>query len=328
MAKKTADPLVELWTRARGGDITALGRVLSLIEDEGPQQAALVRLVFPLAGRAHRIGLAGPPGAGKSTLAAELGRRLRMQGARVGIVAVDPTSSVSGGALLGDRVRMGELDQAEGVFIRSLASRGQSGGLSLSAALVADALDGAGYDRILLETLGVGQGELDIVPKAQTVILLLLPGSGDAVQVMKAGLLELADIFVVNKADREGAGALVELLRSHITESPRADGAWTPPALLTTAYRGEGVDDLVAAIDRHRAYLEATGGMVQRRRAGIRAQLRQMVEADLLRRMWADPVLASRLAAAADEVDQRREDPLAAAQRLAEGLLPAKGPSH
>ena len=327
MAASAPNELRELWSRARGGDVAALSRVLTLVETDGPQRAPLVSLVFPDSGNAHRIGLAGPPGAGKSTLAAEMGRRLQAAGARVGIIAVDPSSPISGGALLGDRVRMGELDQVGGVFIRSLASRGHAGGLSLAAALVADALDGAGYDRILLETLGVGQGELDIVPKAHTVLLLLLPGTGDAVQLMKAGLLELADVFVINKADREGAATLAELLRSHVAQTPRPAGAWAPPVLSTTAYRGEGVDEVVAAVDRHLAHLVATGGLAHRRRAGIRAQLRQLVEADLLQRMWADPVLASRVAAAADELDLRHDDPITAARRLAAGLLPgARGP--
>jgi LAO/AO transport system kinase len=314
----------DLWDRARAGDVAALGRLVTLVEDEGPARGELLARVAPLTGRAHRIGLAGPPGAGKSTVAAELARRFRDRGERVGVVAVDPTSPVSGGALLGDRVRMGDLESSDGIFIRSLASRGMPGGLSLAAGLVADALDAVGYDRILIETLGIGQGELDIVPKAHTVLLLMLPGTGDAVQLMKAGLMELADIFLVNKADRDGAQALAVLLRAQLTETARPAGAWMPPVLLTTAYRGEGLDLVLEAIERHRAYLTTTGGLESRRRAGIRAQLRQLVEGAVLQRMWSDPVLSAELDKAVEEVAERKSDPVRSAARLVQRMLPGR----
>ncbi len=257
----------------------ALARLISVLEAGGPAARAALREVYPRAGRAHVVGLTGPPGSGKSTLAAALARAYRARGERVAILAVDPTSPYSGGALLGDRVRMPDLAADADVFVRSMASRGAVGGLALATGSVTAALDTAGYGRILIETVGVGQDEVAVARTAQTTVVVTVPGLGDEVQALKAGLLEVADVLVVNKADRPDADqARAELV---LLQSLAAPAAWQPPVLSTVAVRGEGVGELVAALEAHRAYLDSSGEGARRARERARAAVLAAAQAQM-----------------------------------------------
>jgi LAO/AO transport system kinase len=257
----------DLVARARQGDPLAVGRLLSLVEADTPAGRDALREVAaalaPHTGHAHVVGLTGPPGVGKSTTTSALVGALRRRGRRVGVLAVDPSSPFSGGALLGDRVRMGEHATDDGVFIRSMATRGHLGGLAWSTPQALRVLDAAGCDVVLIETVGVGQSEVEVVALADTTIVLLAPGMGDGVQAAKAGILEVADVFVVNKADRDGAARTVRDLRHMITLAGDAD--WKRPVVSTVAVRREGIDALVAALDTHREWIDA-GGERERRR--------------------------------------------------------------
>jgi LAO/AO transport system kinase len=253
-------------SRVLEGDRRALSRSLSLIEDQTPEGRALLDRLYSPAQRAHRVGITGPPGSGKSTLVNELTSRLRAREETVGILAVDPSSPFTGGAILGDRIRMQTHYGDPGVFIRSMASRGSLGGLASTTHEAAELLGVAGYDWILVETVGVGQSEMEVVEATDTTVLVLVPESGDAVQVMKAGLMEAGDLFVINKFDREGGEHLekeISLMlemareRSRETEPGEGVGAWQKPILRAVAFRGEGIDQLVTAIDRHREFLQS-----------------------------------------------------------------------
>jgi LAO/AO transport system kinase len=264
-----------LIARALAGDRRLLARLLSVLEAGGPAAAEALRAVYPAAGQAHVIGLTGPPGSGKSTLAAALARAYRAAGERVAILAIDPTSPYTGGALLGDRLRMQELATDEGVFVRSMAARGAAGGLALAAVAVVAALDAAGYSRLLVETVGAGQGEVAVTQVAHTTVVLTVPGLGDEIQALKAGLLEIADVLVVNKADRPEADATRAMLEA--LQPPTA--AWRPPVLATVATRGEGLDALVAALEQHRAFLAASEEGARRARARARATVLALAQA-------------------------------------------------
>jgi LAO/AO transport system kinase len=264
-------------------DLAGLARTLSLVENGGTGADQLLASLQPKLGRAHRIGVTGPPGAGKSTLTQALVRSWRETGQTVAIVAVDPTSPVSGGALLGDRIRMDHVAQDTGVFIRSMATRGALGGLALTTGEVCDVLDAAGFDRVVVETVGVGQSELDVVSASDTTVVVLVPESGDGIQTLKSGLMEIGDVFVVNKADRPGAERLlaeigVALDLRSISGLEGDTQPWRPPALATAATSGEGVAELVEAIGRHRSWLENHGQLEPRRRKMRAAQARAVLE--------------------------------------------------
>lgn len=275
----------DLIERLKNGEVRALARAISWIENESAQGIELLDAIYPDTGNAYRIGISGPPGAGKSTLVDALTEQLLDAGSTVGIIAVDPTSPFTGGALLGDRVRMQRLGTREGAFIRSMATRGGLGGLSRSAPSVAAAMDASGLDYVIFETVGVGQSELDIAEAADTTVIVLVPESGDSIQAMKAGLMEIGEIFVVNKADRDGADMTEAEITSMLTLKEDPTG-WHPPVLKTTASTGEGVDAVVATIEKHRRFLVDGGLIQQRRRDNFKSQVRTIVLDALERRLY------------------------------------------
>lgn len=276
-------PTDELIRRTLAGERVPLARAISRVENEHDSAAAILDACFGAAGRAFRIGITGPPGAGKSTLVTRLAKEYRARGETVAIVAVDPTSPFSGGALLGDRVRMIDLSGDPGVFIRSMATRGSMGGLAVHTAQVCDVLDAAGFQRILIETVGVGQSELEVAQTADTTAVVLVPESGDAVQAMKAGLMEIADVFVINKADREGAERATFAIQSAL-ELRAPTSAWRIPVHRTVASKGEGVAEVVDRFEEHLMFLRESGGLERRRRRRLEQRLRDLLEG----RLWAE----------------------------------------
>lgn len=275
----------ELARRVVQGDHLAAARAISLVEDGHPEAATLLRELGPHLGRAYVIGITGPPGAGKSTLADALTRLLRRRGERVGVVAVDPTSPFSGGALLGDRIRLVEHSSDSGVFVRSLATRGALGGLSEATGDVVRILDAMGCGVVLLETVGAGQAEVDVVRAADTVVVVAVPGLGDVVQTLKAGILEIADVFAVNKADHPESERTVNELRSMLRLWPVQ--GWEPPVIPTVATTGQGVEALLAAVDHHRRYQESSGALARRRRERAKAEILRAAEVRLRDRLLA-----------------------------------------
>ncbi|HZB24492.1 MAG TPA: methylmalonyl Co-A mutase-associated GTPase MeaB [Vicinamibacterales bacterium] len=275
--------MTSLADRVLAGDVRAIARAISLIEDEAPAAAELVRRIFARTGRAYLVGITGPPGAGKSTLVDKLTGAIRAGGSTVGIVAVDPTSPFSGGAILGDRVRMQAHAGDPGVFIRSMATRGHLGGLARATSEVALVLDAAGRDVVLIETVGVGQDEIEIVRTADISVVTVVPGAGDEVQALKAGIMEIADIFVVNKADREGADRMVASIEAMLSLHAYPEGAWRPPVLKTEATTGAGISTLLDTIERFRLHSAAASGSRRRARAGWRMR-------ELLGRRFVDHV--------------------------------------
>jgi LAO/AO transport system kinase len=297
---------------ARGGDRAALARVLSLVERGGPPARAIGRLTHPLGGAAHVVGITGAPGAGKSTLTSALVGLIRAEGSPVAVLAVDPSSPFSGGAILGDRVRMQDHTGDVGVFIRSMATRGHLGGLSLSTLEAIRALDATGWPWIVVETVGVGQIEVEVAGAADTTVVVVNPGWGDAVQANKAGLLEIADIFVINKADRPGAAEARRDLDRMLDLTIDAD--WRPPIVATTAVTGDGVADLWSAIRDHREHLTTTGELEARRTARVSDELTEIVAALLRER--AKEAAGDHLDRVAAKVASRAIDPWTAAQEL------------
>jgi LAO/AO transport system kinase len=271
----------DLLPRALAGERVALARAISRVENEAPGSVAILNACFEKSGRAYRIGITGPPGAGKSTLVLRLAQEYRSRGETVAIVAVDPTSPFSGGALLGDRVRMGELSGDPGVFIRSMATRGSMGGLAVHTAQACDVLDAAGFARILIETVGVGQSELEVAQTADTTVVVMVPESGDTVQAMKAGLMEIGDLFVINKADRDGADRAAFAIQSAL-ELRAVPAEWPVPVLQTVASLGSGVDELADRLEEHLEFLKSEGGLDRRRRQRVA----QRLESLLLDRLW------------------------------------------
>lgn len=321
--------VADLVARARQGEHRAVARLISLVETDSDAGRALLREVAarlaPYTGRAHVVGLTGPPGVGKSTSTSALVTALRGRGRRVGVLAVDPSSPFSGGALLGDRVRMGEHATDEGVFIRSMASRGHLGGLAWSTPQALRVLDAAGCDVVLIETVGVGQSEVEVVALADTTVVLLAPGMGDGVQAAKAGILEVADVLAVNKADRDGARRTVRDLEYAISMSaPGHDRGWARPVVSMVAVRGDGVDDLVAALDAHREWLDGSGARVARRRARAAAEI-EAIALEEVRSRIGDVRGATALPGLADRVVAGDLDPYRAADALLGSALPAEG---
>ena len=307
----------ELVDRARAGQPRAVSRLLSLVEDDHPRLSEVVRALTPYTGNAQVIGLTGPPGVGKSTSTSMLLGALREQGKRVGVLAIDPSSPFSGGALLGDRIRMTEHATDPGVFIRSLATRGQLGGLSWSTPQAVRVLDAAGFDVVLIETVGVGQSEVDIVRLADTVVVLLAPGAGDGIQAVKAGVLEIADVFVVNKADRDGAETTVRELKTMIALSRRElrGKRWRQPIVRTVAARKQGAEDVLQAIGQHRAWLESEGELARRRLTRARTEV-ETIALSRLRTGLADLRSGETLEVLTKRVVDRELDPFAAAVEL------------
>lgn len=317
---------MSLAKRVLEGDRRAAGRLLRAVDDDLPAAEDALRELFPHTGRAHVVGVTGPPGAGKSTLCDRLISAWRAQGKTVGVLAIDPTSPFSGGALLGDRIRMQQHALDRGVFIRSLATRGALGGLSRSTFDSAKVLDALGCDYVLIETVGVGQDEVDIVHLAHTTVLVTVPGLGDDVQAIKAGVLEIADVFVVNKADREGADRTVRDLRMMLelrrTGAGHEEAGWEPPIHSTVAARGDGIEALVAAIDRHGAHLEGTGTRTRRESARARTELVQRIQGRLLAKALAELERAEGpLADLADRIARREVDPYTVAERTVRAVL-------
>jgi LAO/AO transport system kinase len=352
----TTTAMGSLLAQFDAGKKAALARAVSIVENRRPGADALLAALHPRLGRAQRIGITGPPGAGKSTLTTELAAAYRAAGLTVGIVAVDPTSPFTGGALLGDRIRMEAIALDPGIFIRSMATRGSVGGLAASTRDVTDVLDAFGLDRVIIETVGVGQTELDVSRVADTTMVVLVPESGDSIQTLKAGLMEIADIFVVNKSDRPGSDRLrneielmlgmrggdtmknvpahhgvdlgramtkAEKLAMNPAKAAREAAAkkdqresWTPPVLRTVAVKSEGTSDVIAALDRHAHYLIEGGVLAERRRKQLKERVAEIVERTVRTRLWNDPETSAWLGSRMPELESGKTNPFAVAQEL------------
>ena len=315
MSQKTEQSLAE---RLVAGDKRALARAITLIENDDPAGWELVREVFPRTGRARIVGLTGPPGVGKSTLIGALTKALREEGEEVGVLSVDPSSPFTRGAVLGDRIRLADHFLDPGVFIRSMATRGSLGGLAEAALQAALLMDAAGKDYVLVETVGVGQGEIDVVDHADTIVLALMPGSGDSIQALKAGVMEIPDVIVVNKCDHPLADTMVREVRAVLALGP--ERSWRVPVVKTEAARGEGIAKLRKTIAEHRAHIEAEGTLAERRARNLRAEVIGIAAArmrrDLEAKAQADPEWAGLL----DSVVRRETDPATAARKLLERM--------
>lgn len=309
-----------LVAQAREGRPRAVARLISLVEGASPQLREVMAALAPLAGHAYVVGLTGSPGVGKSTSTSALVSAYRRTGKRVGVLAVDPSSPFSGGALLGDRVRMSEHASDPGVYIRSMATRGHLGGLAWSAPQAIRVLDAAGCDVILVETVGVGQSEVEIASQADTSVVLLAPGMGDGIQAAKAGILEIGDVYVVNKADRDGADATARELNHMLgLGESRGAGDWRPPIVKTVAARGEGIDEVVEALEKHRAWMEERGVLAERRAARAAREV-ETIAVTALRERIADLHGDTRLSALAERIVLGELDPYAAADELVASL--------
>jgi LAO/AO transport system kinase len=333
------------------GRTAALARAISIVENGRPGFEQLLAAVHPLLGRGRRVGITGPPGAGKSTLTRQLVEVWRRSGLTVAVVAVDPTSPISGGALLGDRIRMEAVALDRGVYIRSMATRGSLGGLATSTREVCDVLDAGGFDRILVETVGVGQSELAVTSMADSTVLVLVPESGDGIQALKSGMMEVADLYVINKADRPGADKLAQeievtqgfrhgnafrgmkthhgvdltpagrgTLRTPMPSHPTESVGWESPVLLTTASRGEGIGALADTLDRHHAWMTETGELVARRRRRLASRTREVVDRAMHHWVWRETRAEQKLSERMDEVASGRMSPYDLASEIVTGL--------
>ncbi len=302
------------------GDIRTIARAITLAESGGPEAEEMLASIYPHTGRAYLLGITGPPGGGKSTLADGLIAHYRALGLTVGVLAVDPSSPFSGGAILGDRVRMQKHATDPGVYIRSMGSRGHLGGLALATADAAKILDAAGYDMVLLETVGIGQSEVEISGQADTTVLVTVPGLGDDVQALKAGVMEIADIFAVNKADRDGVERAVAEIEQLLAVRDMDESSWMPPIVQTVARDGTGVADLADAIERHRRYLTDLGFLESKRRERARQQVRAIITGRL--DGWAEAKLTDDIEAREDleALYSKKKDPYAVAEAVLEDL--------
>jgi LAO/AO transport system kinase len=314
-----ADPKPSLAERLLAGDKRALARGISLVEDDDPEGWELVREVYPHTGSASVVGFTGPPGAGKSTLIGALVKLQRERDRQVAVLSIDPSSPFRGGALLGDRIRLSEHFLDPGVFIRSMATRGALGGLAEAALQTALLMDAAGRDDVFLETVGVGQAEVDVIDHADSVVLVLIPGSGDSIQALKAGVMEIPDVIVVNKADHPLTDTMVREVRGVLSLGPQE--GWRVPILKTEASRGEGVAELAEAIDRHREHIASEGTLVERRRRNLMNEVLALASGRLRRRLEASIRDDAEVRRLLDDVVARRLDPSSAASRLLEREL-------
>jgi LAO/AO transport system kinase len=315
--RRSSGDVPQLVEKARAGDARSVARLISLVEDASPLLRDVMAGLAPYAGNAQVVGLTGSPGVGKSTSTSALVGALRKADKRVGVLAVDPSSPFSGGALLGDRVRMQDHALDRDVYIRSMASRGHLGGLSWTTPQALRVLDAAGCDVILVETVGVGQSEVEIAGLADTTMVLIAPGMGDGIQAAKAGILEIGDIYVINKADRDGADQVRRELRSMLALAERPEGVWKQPIIKTVASKGEGVEEVVEAIDQHRAWLEASGELDKRRLRRARDEI-EAIAVTALREQWRSVHEHTELDGLAVKVVAGDTDPYTAADRLLE----------
>ncbi len=309
--------IAELVSGALSGSVRALAKLITLVENEMPGAVEALQQLYPRTGHAYIVGITGPPGSGKSTLTDKITKELRKKGYTVGIVAVDPTSPFSGGALLGDRLRMQDITNDEGVFVRSMATRGTLGGLSKATADTIKILDAFGKDFILIETVGVGQDEVDIVRTADTTLLISVPGLGDEIQALKAGIMEIGDIFVVNKSDREGADRLVTELSLMLDLNP-AMGPWRPPIVKIVATLGEGILDLTEKIWKHRQFLQEGSGLLRKRNERAKQEILNLIEGEVskyIHKMLKYDVTFDEVI---EQVVARKKDPYSYAQKVTE----------
>ncbi len=316
----SSDNNTSLVARLAAGDARAVARAISKVEDVSWDASQLMKQIFPLTGRGLVIGITGAPGAGKSSLVDKLATYYRQQGERVGIVAVDPSSPFSGGAILGDRIRMQALGLDSGVFIRSMATRGNLGGLARTTVDAVSILDAAGYGRIIIETVGVGQDEVEVVKAADISVVVLVPGMGDDIQAIKAGIMEIGDIFVINKADREGVNATEKELEALLSLAMRAD-SWEPPIIKTVATDGQGIQELATAIEKYRDFHLQTKSGDGRRRAIARWRILELLRERLVAQTLESDSASEKLDRLAGEVASRQRDPYSAVEELMAGGL-------
>ncbi len=309
----------ELVRRIRAGEVRALSRAISTVEDRTKKSTELLKALFPYSGNALLIGVTGSPGAGKSTLVDQVAHEYRKQGKTIGIVAVDPTSPFSGGAILGDRIRMQSHHADAGIYIRSMATRGSLGGLASTTADVATVLDASGRDLVMIETVGVGQDEVDIVRLADVTIVVLVPGMGDDVQTIKAGIMEIADIFVINKSDRDGAERVEREVRAMQSLAVRRDN-WTPPIVKTVASEGTGIRELVEAIEGYRQYLQESGRAQARRVENWRERIAEMLRDALFQRVLSYYLSEGEANRYATEVAEHKRDPYSLVEKIVDEL--------
>jgi LAO/AO transport system kinase len=307
---------IQHWVdRIRAGDVRALARAISTIEDNRPESRELLKAIFNFTGRARVIGLTGAPGAGKSTLVDQLAREYRKQERTVGIIAVDPTSPYTGGAILGDRIRMQAHHADPGIYIRSMATRGNLGGLARATTDAATVLDAAGKDIVLIETVGVGQDEIDIVRLADVTVVILVPGMGDDVQTIKAGIMEIADIFVINKSDREGADRVEREIRSMQSLAIRSD-KWTPPIVKTVAMDGRGIPELATAIINYEQFLQQKDLLLKKKISSWRERLIEMLRDSLLERLLNERLTEEEISRLAADIAEHKRDPYSLVEEI------------